>query len=159
MAIMEYVEEAFHDRLKLKPSDTVKRAQVRVICELIIFGVHPYQSVAFNIGLDELKGDGSANDWAREFLRSKLVALEKILVKTSGKYCVGDQVSLADCCLLPQWYSCSSRFNMDLTAFPSFVRITDSLREIPDFASGHPEKQPDYPGEKKLISKNTAYAK
>jgi hypothetical protein len=32
-------------------------------------------------------------------------ALEKLLEKSSGKFCVGDNVTMADCCLVPQVYN------------------------------------------------------
>lgn len=32
-------------------------------------------------------------------------ALEKLLAGCAGKYSVGDQVTLADCCLVPQVYN------------------------------------------------------
>ena len=33
------------------------------------------------------------------------IAMEKALQDTAGKYCVGDEVSVADCCLIPQIYN------------------------------------------------------
>ena len=32
-------------------------------------------------------------------------AVEKILEHTSGKYCVGNSITMADCCLVPQVYN------------------------------------------------------
>jgi glutathione S-transferase len=34
-----------------------------------------------------------------------ITALEKILETSSGNYCVGDDVTMADCCLIPQLYN------------------------------------------------------
>jgi glutathione S-transferase len=33
------------------------------------------------------------------------LAIEKLLETTAGEYCVGDQVTFADCCLVPQVYN------------------------------------------------------
>jgi len=37
--------------------------------------------------------------WAKKWIEKGLIALEKVLEGSSGKYCVGDEVTLADCCL------------------------------------------------------------
>ena len=42
-----------------------------------------------------------------------LPAVEKVLEESAGRYCVGDEVSLADCCLVPQLYN-ARRFEMTL---------------------------------------------
>ena len=37
--------------------------------------------------------------WAKKWINKGLSALEKVLEGSSGIYCVGDEVTLADCCL------------------------------------------------------------
>ena len=37
--------------------------------------------------------------WAKKWIEKGLIALENVLEGSSGKYCVGDEVTLADCCL------------------------------------------------------------
>ena len=39
-----------------------------------------------------------------ELLSRGLTALEAVLSKTAGRYCVGDTVTMADLCLIPQLY-------------------------------------------------------
>jgi len=34
-----------------------------------------------------------------------VLAVEKALEQSAGRYCVGDEVSMADCCLVPQLYN------------------------------------------------------
>lgn len=34
-----------------------------------------------------------------------IIAVEKALEESAGRYCVGDDVSIADCCLAPQLYN------------------------------------------------------
>ena len=38
-------------------------------------------------------------------LGSSMAGLEKLLEKTAGQYCVGDEVTMADLCLVPQVYN------------------------------------------------------
>ena len=69
-------------------------------------------------------------------------ALEKVLEKTSGKYCVGDNVTAADLYLVPQGYN-ANRFGVDMSQFPTIARIEKTLSELPDFEKAHPAAQPD----------------
>jgi maleylacetoacetate isomerase len=82
--------------------------------------------------------------WAQHFIRRGFTALEKLLTETAGQYCVGDEITLADCCLVPQVYNCN-RFMVDLSPFPTIRRIDLALKGHPAFSDAHPTKQPDYP--------------
>lgn len=44
-------------------------------------------------------------DWAHHHLNEGFTSLEKRLQRTAGRFCVGDDVSIADCCLVPQVYN------------------------------------------------------
>lgn len=67
---------------------------------------------------------------------------EKIVQETAGRYSVGDQVTLADLVLVPQLYN-ARRFNVDLSALPTVVRIEEALLQLPAFQAAHPDVQPD----------------
>jgi maleylacetoacetate isomerase len=54
-----------------------------------------------------------------------LLAVEKALEESAGKYCVGDQVSIADCCLVPQLYNARRYFNFCLNSFLQFLLYLD----------------------------------
>jgi glutathione S-transferase len=47
----------------------------------------------------------NGSDWAKHFINQGFDAIEKRLQRTAGTYCVGDDVSLADCCLVPQVFN------------------------------------------------------
>ena len=80
-------------------------------------------------------------------------ALEAALKETSGKYCVGDQVSLADCCLVPQIYN-ARRFKVDLKKYPLISKIDKELNEIEAFKNAHPSVQPDCPEQEKNVQQS-----
>jgi len=42
------------------------------------------------------------NEWAKYWIEEGFKGLEKMLESTAGKYCYGDQVTMADCVLVPQ---------------------------------------------------------
>jgi maleylacetoacetate isomerase len=94
--------------------------------------------------------------------------VEKILASTAGKYCVGDEITLADCCLIPQVFNARRfvhfsdkkvsqlilngcvfviRFQVDLRPFPNILRIDRDLENHPAFKAAHPNSQPDCPPE------------
>nr|KAF6500286.1 glutathione S-transferase zeta 1 [Molossus molossus] len=98
--------------------------------------------------LSVLKQVGQENQltWAQKAITSGFHALEQILQSTAGKYCVGDEVSMADLCLVPQVAN-AERFKVDLTPYPTISRINKSLLALEAFQVSHPCRQPDTPPE------------
>ncbi|XP_067224023.1 maleylacetoacetate isomerase isoform X3 [Chanodichthys erythropterus] len=82
--------------------------------------------------------------WAQHFINRGFEALEPILKQTAGKYCVGDEISMADICLVPQVYN-AERFKVDMSQFPTIRRLNQTLIEIDAFKVSHPSHQPDTP--------------
>ncbi len=95
-------------------------------------------------------------------MSSFFLAVEKALEESAGQYCVGDELSIADCCLIPQLYAARrfvsilysfiylndyflSRYNVDLTVYPIMTAIEERLNTIPAFKDAHPNEQPDFP--------------
>lgn len=96
---MNYLEEAYPET-PLLPSDLVKRAQVRAFVDIIASGIQPLQNTKVVVFVENDKCDG--NQWGRHWITLGFEAVEKILSSTSGKYCFGDTITLADCVLVPQ---------------------------------------------------------
>ncbi|KAG0440629.1 hypothetical protein HPB47_016239, partial [Ixodes persulcatus] len=90
---------------------------VRAVAELIASGIQPLQNIGILFKLEQSK----RNEWAVEFISKGFQALEAVLAKTAGKYCVGDSVTMADACLVPQVYN-AKRFKVDLAPYPTIVR-------------------------------------
>mmetsp|Transcript_9699 Transcript_9699/g.14613 ORF Transcript_9699/g.14613 Transcript_9699/m.14613 type:complete len:87 (-) Transcript_9699:102-362(-) len=83
-------------------------------------------------------------EWGHHWIQVGFQSLEALLEKYSGTYCFGDQVTFADCLLIPQIYN-ARRFSVDLTAFPNIVRIEKNLEKLEAFQKAHPDQQPDCP--------------
>jgi len=82
--------------------------------------------------------------WYRHWCEQGLQALETTLARDSrvGDFCCGDAPTLADCCLIPQLYN-ARRFNCDLSALPTLLRIDAHCRTLEAFIKAAPENQPD----------------
>uniref|UniRef100_A0A8D1K7M7 Maleylacetoacetate isomerase n=1 Tax=Sus scrofa TaxID=9823 RepID=A0A8D1K7M7_PIG len=84
--------------------------------------------------------------WAQQVIAPGFNALEQILQSTAGKYCMGDEVSMADLCLVPQVAN-AERYKVDLSPYPTISRINKSLLALEAFQVSHPSRQPDTPPE------------
>jgi maleylacetoacetate isomerase len=144
IAIMEYLEEAFQSPNipSLFPSDPILRAKVREIVHIVACDIQPLQNLRV---LRRFDTEDERKEWAKGWIVTGLEALEKILKNTSGKYCVGNQVSMADIVLVPQVYN-AKRFGVDVErSFPTIFKIDETLAILPAFIAAHPSNQPDTP--------------
>ncbi|KGL78417.1 Maleylacetoacetate isomerase, partial [Tinamus guttatus] len=140
LAIIHYLEET-RPSPRLLPQDPKKRAQVRMISDHIVSGIQPLQNVSVLERVGEKK-----LEWAQHYIKSGFQALEQILQHTAGRYCVGDEVSMADLCLVPQVFN-AERYKVDLAPYPTIIRINKALLELEAFQVSHPSRQPDTPAE------------
>ncbi|KAF6351372.1 glutathione S-transferase zeta 1 [Rhinolophus ferrumequinum] len=141
LAIIEYLEET-RPTPRLLPLDPKKRCLVRMISDLIASGIQPLQ----NLSVLQQMGQENRLTWAQKVINSGFNALEQVLQNTAGKYCVGDEVSMADLCLVPQVAN-AERYKVDLTPYPTIRHINKSLLALEAFQVSHPCRQPDTPPE------------
>uniref|UniRef100_A0A8C3YU65 Maleylacetoacetate isomerase n=1 Tax=Catagonus wagneri TaxID=51154 RepID=A0A8C3YU65_9CETA len=141
LAIIEYLEET-RPTPRLLPQDPKKRAHVRMISDLIASGIQPLQ----NLSVLNQVGQENQLTWAQQVIASGFNALEQVLQSTAGKCCVGDEVSMADLCLVPQVAN-ADRYKVDLSPYPTISRINKSLLALEAFQVSHPSRQPDTPPE------------
>nr|QHU80065.1 glutathione S-transferase Z2 [Bemisia tabaci] len=137
ISIMHYLEETRPEQ-PLLPSDPADRAKVREIVSVIASGIQPLQ----NVGLLQLLPEEERVQWAQRVINKGFTALEKLLANSAGKYCFGDSISIADCCLIPQVYN-ARRFKVDVETYPAIARIDKDLLSHPAFKDAHPDNQPD----------------
>lgn len=145
-AIMEYLEEAYPDT-PLLPESAFDRAHVRALAQLIACDIHPLNnSRVLNYLAGPLAVDQDARvAWYQYWVAQGFAALEQLLAKDprTGRFCVGDQPTLADCALIPQVYN-AKRFNCDLSAYPTLTRIADHANSWAAFQRAAPEAQADF---------------
>jgi maleylacetoacetate isomerase len=146
LAIIEYLDET-HPNPPLLPKDPRGRARVRGIAQLIAADSHPLIVPRVREYLEhELKVDAATvAAWCQHWHNRALAALETHLkAKETGRYCHGDQVTLADICLVTQ-VAGATFFKVDLAPYPTVARIAAACNEIDAFARAHPLKQPGAP--------------
>lgn len=135
IAILEWLEET-HDGHKLLPEDPLDRAVVRQLVQTVNSGIQPLQNL--NV-LHKVSDDKSAQrDWARHFIADGLKAYEKLVSKTAGEFSFGDEVTMADLCLIPQVYN-AKRQEMDLEGLPFIRQIWENALKTPACQKSHPD--------------------
>lgn len=146
LAIIEYLDET-HPNPPLLPKDARGRARVRGLAQIVACDSHPLivprvrEYLEHELALDE----PARMAWCRHWHTRALTALEAHLgAKETGRFCHGDQVTLADICLASQAAG-AKFFNVDTAPFPAFNRIVNELAAIDAFARAHPLKQPGAP--------------
>jgi maleylacetoacetate isomerase len=147
LPIIEYLDETRPHTPHLLPKDAVKRAKARLVAEIINSGIQPYQNTKARTLIKKYVADYDEknNEWLRFFIGDGLRAVEEVLKETSGKYCIGDEISIADLCLVPQMYAAKQRFDVDVTQFPICCRINAQLEELEAFRKAHAHNQIDCP--------------
>lgn len=139
-AIIEFLEEIFPDSHPLLPKDPLSRAKIKAICYHIACNINPLQSLSTLLKVESIGHDKL--EWALEFINKNLPAIEEEVKETMGKYCFGDQITMADIYLVPQLYF-FERYNFPLTDYPTLLTIQKNLAVIEEFIKAAPENQPD----------------
>ncbi|MFQ1688608.1 maleylacetoacetate isomerase [Aeromonas veronii] len=143
VAIMEYLDETY-PAYSLMPSAPDARARVRQIVNMIACDTHPLNNLRVLGYLEEHFRANKAQeaDWYRHWIDETFTALEQLLMTSAGVYCVGNEVTLADCMLVPQVYN-ARRYEMTLDDYPTIRRIVANCEQLQAFIKAAPANQPD----------------
>jgi maleylacetoacetate isomerase len=147
LAILEYLDET-HPNPPLLPKEPKARARVRGLAQIIACDTHPLivprvrEYLAHEYKVDE----PGVLKWGHHWHLEALKALETHLAgsKQTGRYCQGDQITIADICLAGQAAG-STYFKVDIAPFPTVKRIVDTCMANDAFARAHPMKQTGAP--------------
>jgi len=145
MAIAEYLEE-LHPEPTLLPGGAAERARVRALCQAIACDIHPINNLPVLGYLVNDMGLSEADKlrWYHHWIAVGLGAVEAMLEASpqTGTFCHGDSPTLADTFLVPQVFN-ASRFDCDLSGYPTINRIDAACQELEVFRTAHPDNQPD----------------
>jgi maleylacetoacetate isomerase len=138
LAIIEYLNDT---RGGFLPDDAGGRARVRALSYAVAMEIHPICNLRVGRYVEAASaGAITMAGWQKKFIGEGLAAVEGMLNHpATGRFCHGDQVTMADLCLLPQVYN-ARRWEVDVTSFSRISRIVAELEAIPAIAAAHPDK-------------------
>lgn len=144
MAILDFLENEYPSP-PLLPKDHYDRATVLSICHIIACDTHPMNNLrVLQYLTDELNiSDEQKQSWYAHWIKVNFTALEQLLKTHGGQYAFGDNITMADICLVPQVYN-ANRFKVDLSAFPNIVKVVENCNQLDAFIQASPEKQIDF---------------
>ena len=145
LAIIEYLEEK-HPRPALMPGDSLGKARVRALSDLIACEIHPLNNKRT---LDYLRSGAGLSEeqvagWYRHWIDDGLAKLEAAMTRSPGsnRFAHGDTPTMADCCLVPQVFN-AQRYKNDTSRFPTVMRVFAECMKLEAFDRAQPAKQPD----------------
>ena len=148
LAIIEYLEE-IQAQPALLPSSPIDRAWVRSLAMDIAVDIHPISNLRVLRYL--IKQVGANNEikdaWYQHWIKIGLDSIEKQLSTDLrvGRFAFGDQPGLIDICLVPQIFNALSA-KMDVSSYPTLMKIFHECMKLPAFIDASWEKQIDAEG-------------
>jgi len=147
LAIINYIDNLVPEP-KLAPGDFKDQAFVRQVALSIAEDIHPLINLKVQNYIAEKFGadDAAKKEWYRHWTESGMKAVETMLARygKAGKFALGEQVSIADICIVPQMYG-MRRMGLPLDEYPLCRRIEAHCITLKPFIDAAPETQPDAP--------------
>ena len=148
LAIIEYLDEVKAEPALL-PQSPIDRAWVRALALDIASDIHPINNLRVlrylvrQLGISAEAKDG----WYQHWVAVGLSSLEKRLSSDNrvGRFVFGDQPGLVDVFLVPQLFNALSA-KMDMSPYPTLMKIFNECMKLPAFIDASWEKQIDAEG-------------
>jgi maleylacetoacetate isomerase len=137
LAIVEYLDEQY-PLPKLLPDDVLLKARARQYAYIIACDMHPLNNLRVKKYLNIDEKDWLT--WYHHWLALGFEAYEALLDQHQfkGPFTLGNHLSLADICLIPQIYN-AKRFGFKLAKYTKIQMIYDSCMKIDAFKDAMPE--------------------
>lgn len=105
--------------------------------------MHPYQNLRL---LEKVGTEFNADriKFAKDWVLRGMATFEALLEKTHGKYCFGDELTLADCFFAPQVQGGIARFGVEIDQYPLCKAVLANLQQLEAFRLAEPKNQPDF---------------
>lgn len=140
LAIIEYLDE-MNPTPPLLPQHPLGRAQVRSLALTVACDMHPLNNLRVLMRLREQfqADEQQIQDWYHHWLKLGFDALEKRLqaIPHKNQFCYGNEVSMADICLIPQIYN-ANRFGFSMANYPIINEINTHCLSLTPFRDAAP---------------------
>jgi len=148
LAIIEYLDE-IQAKPALLPSSPIDRAWARSIAMDMAVDIHPISNLrVLRHLIKQLEVSNEAKDaWYQHWMKLGLTSVEKQLSTDPrrGRFAFGDQPGFIDICLVPQLFNALSS-KMDMSPYPTLIKILNECMKLPAFIDASWEKQIDAEG-------------
>ena len=138
LSIIQYLDSNYPG-YRLIPLDPSSAMRVHELAYIICCDIHPLNNLRVLKYL-ETEVQASQEDrqaWYSHWIQEGFKGLEAKVSACRGEFCYGDQVTLADVCLVPQLFN-ARRFNVDLNDFPNLVEIDERCQLLEPIANAKP---------------------
>ncbi|KFY64954.1 hypothetical protein V496_02918 [Pseudogymnoascus sp. VKM F-4515 (FW-2607)] len=148
ISALAYLEEAYPGLYPLLPKSIRARATVRSLVAIIACDTQPVAKLRVLRNIDTMGGDSLS--YARKMIMEGLEAYEITITECAGKYSVGNELTLADVCLVPAIWG-AEMFGVGLEELPTIKRVYDQLSGLPEVQKAHWKRHDDTPMELRLL--------
>lgn len=143
LAILNYIDNLSPEP-PLASGNFQELAYVREIALGIATDIHPLTNLRVLNRVSSNKEERKA--WIAHWAAEGMTGVEALLRERGwhGKFAMGDQVSVADLCIVPQLYN-MRRYKLPLDNYPICRKIEKNCMALEAFQQASPEAQPDTP--------------
>lgn len=144
VAALEFLDEAFPSTRQLLPptNHPIDRARVRSLVAIVATDIHPLTThrvgreivARFPCPQSKLAGASGNSEWDRYWIERGLSVYEEAVKETAGEYSVGDEITLADVCLVPELWT-AERLGVPLSEYSTVSRIYGALSLVNEIKS------------------------
>ena len=116
---------------------------MRALAGIVACEIHPLNNprtlnhVRKTYGVDE----AGIKAWYQHWIADGFGMIEGFLASEgkAGTYCLGERVTMADCCLVPQVFN-AQRYDCDLAPYPTAMRIFEACMKLDGVVGSKPEQ-------------------
>lgn len=143
IAIIDYLDDKY-PTTRVYPNDIVDKAKVKALALDIACEIHPLNNLRVQqyLGQEFSLQDVDKLTWSHHWMALGFKAIEAQLSSTSGDFCFGNSITMADICLVPQVYN-ANRFKLDMSDYPNIVKVAENCNKHAAFIAALPENQQD----------------